>query len=216
MTEPDPSQEAWPPPPPAHALQCPRCGAGAKPGPAVQACACGLRFVLRAGPFLDRSLELPAVDPSARRITVRTSGLLSRYGGLDARDVLEGGLDPILGRVPMTTMRLAYRGVYTIAVWRRVAGAEAASVLLVPLPLTLLLARFYFGSPDPFVLCLLLLLGLPTLAALGLVFLWRAHYVRVVGARETFTIRFDRPLRRRRLFHDELMRRCGLEPSPIP
>jgi hypothetical protein len=44
----------------------------------------------------------------------------------------------------------------------------------------------------------------------------KAHMVRVVGSTSILTIRFDSPLWRRRRFHDELLRRAGISPSPIP
>jgi len=212
----DPASQPWPPPPPDRALQCPRCQAPASPAADVQGCACGLRFVLRAGPFLDRSLQPPPPEPDAKRIAVRSSGTLGRYGALDTDGVLEGALDPILGRVPMTATKIAYRGIYTVAVWRSIAWREAAAVLLVPVPFTVLLASYAWSHPGTALLPVLALMGILTLAALASAFVLRAHFVRVVGARESLTIRFDRPFHRRRRFHDELLRRCGLAPGPIP
>lgn len=213
----DPSSQAWPPPPPAVALLCPRCGAPAQPAARVQRCdKCRLRFVLQAGPFLDRAVVPPPPDPQASLITVRSGGFIDRYGGVDADGVLEGALDPVLAKVRMTTKKIAFRGVYTVAVWRRIPWAEVLAILLVPVPFTFVVARLAWKYPHYNAFWPAVALAGLTLAALGAVFLVRANFVRVVGAKETFVIRFDRPLRRRKRFHAELLRRCGLAPTPIP
>lgn len=204
----------WPPPPPAQAFECPKCRRPARPAPDVQRCACGLAFSMRAGQFLDRSVAPPA-DPKAKKIVTKSGGtLVRRYGGIDAEGVFEGALDPILGAVPMTANRIGYRGVYTVTVWRRVSKLEALLVLLIPVPFTLAVAAGIPRAPE------LGLLFVPmvaiTLWALAGAFLVRAHFVRVVGAKQTLSFRFDRPFWRRRRFHDELLRRCGLSPGPIP
>ncbi len=216
MTAPDLESQAWPPPPPPQALQCPRCGKAARPAQAVQTCACGLRFSLRAGAFLDRSIEPPPLDPKAEVVVVKGTGMVRRYGRLDPDAVVEGALDPVLARLPMTAAKIAYRAIYTVAVWRQIAWRSLVAVLLVPVPFTWLLASAWRNQPDPALLALTLAMALLTLGSLASVLLLRTHYVRVVSARETLIIRFDRPLRRRRRFHDELLRRAGISPGPLP
>ena len=172
---------------------------------------------MQAGPFLDRSVTPPPPAPGARRIMVKSAGLVvRRYGALDADGVIEGALDPVVSLVPMTATKIAYRGIYTVTVWRQILWREAAALLLLPLPFTAFLAAWYLAEPAPALLFLLVPMALLTLWAGQAVFLVRAHYARVVGARESLTIRFDRPAWRRRRFHDELLRRCGLAPGPIP
>ncbi|HEY3452509.1 MAG TPA: hypothetical protein VGK67_39560 [Myxococcales bacterium] len=216
MNAPVDASQAWPPLPPPHALQCPRCGAAAHPAGSLQTCRCGLRFALFAGAFLDRSIAPPPPDPEAETIVVRGSGMLRRYGKLEPDAVVEGALDPVVAWFPMTASRIAYRAIYTIAVWKQVPWRTVAAILLVPFPFTLILAAAYRSDPMLGVLVLLVAMAVLTLGSLASLFLAQRHHVRVVGARQTLHIRFDRPLVRRHRFHDELLRRCGLPPSPFP
>lgn len=216
MLETGSKDQAWPPPPPPQALQCPRCGAGATPADGVQRCACRQRFVLRAGAFLDRSVVPPAPDPAAETVVVKSSATLRHYGRLDPDAVAEGTLDPVFARLPMTTTKLSYRAIYTIAVWKQTAWRSLLAILLVPAPFTWALFALWRSAPGPGLLGLALAMAALTLGSLGSVLFIPSHYVRVVGAKDTLVIRFDRPLFRRQKFHDELLRRAGVSPSPLP
>ena len=44
----------------------------------------------------------------------------------------------------------------------------------------------------------------------------RRNYARVTGGARVVQLQFDTPMRRRRAFHSELMRRAGLPESVIP
>ncbi|MGC4115023.1 MAG: hypothetical protein QM765_10515 [Myxococcales bacterium] len=217
MLPPDSDSQAWPPPAPPQALQCPRCGAAAKPADSVQRCGkCRLRFVLRAGAFLDRAVQPPPLDPRAEVVIVKSSGALRRYGRLDPDALVEGALDPLFARLPMTTTKLSYRAIYTLAVWRQIPWRSALAVLLIPVPFTWALFSVWRADPLPGLLAMTLAMAALTLGSLASIFLVQSHYVRAVGAHETLLVRFDRPLFRRKKFHDELLRRSGLSPSPLP
>ena len=65
-----------------------------------------------------------------------------------------------------------------------------------------------------------LIFGLPLLLGTGWMFyraiMIKAHMTRIVGGARTIEIRFDAPIWRRKKFHDELLRRAGISPAPIP
>jgi hypothetical protein len=197
-------------------MTCPRCQAPAQPSPAVQACgSCGKTFTLRAGRLLDPSVVPPQPDPRAPNVRVKSAGVvLYKMGEVSAFGVSEGVLDPVTGLIPMDQSGVAYPDIYSVAVWRKPDIVRLVVTLLITLPLTALFAVATFSSVG------FLILAVP-FAALLAYGLWGAlgrkvNMVRVVGAYRTVTVRFDGPWWRRRRFHDELLRRAGISPSPIP
>jgi len=210
---------AWPPPAPASALSCPRCVAPAQASPEPQKCACGQRFVLRTGILLDPSVSLPPAEPRPPTISVKSTGLLlRRYAALEPEGIVEGALDPITGHVPMTNDRLSFRAVYSVAVWRRIPIATAVLLFLIPVPLFLAALVATLGSGEPFIVGVFFLAPMTALTAWGLwsTFGIRANWARVVSTKGDLLIRFDSPSWRRKRFHQELLRRCGISESPIP
>ena len=185
MSDADP-QAPWPPPAPPAAQSCPRCGASALAKPSPQRCRCGLTFELYAGPFLDT--------------------------GLEADKVVSGPLDPLTGRIPMTATVIAYRGVYTVTLWRRIPWGQAVALLLLPVPFAAFLWWVALAFSSLPAAGGALLMSLPIALAFNSVFRVQAHFARVVGARETLTIRYDKPAGKRARFRKELLRRCGIEP----
>lgn len=208
---------SWPPPAPVVAFACPRCQAQAEPRAETQRCACGLRFSLRAGPLLDSSLRPPAPAESSSRIKVKSSGaFLRRFAVLEPDGLQEGTLDPVTGHIPMTDAKVAYRAVFTVAVWRRIPWGSALAFLLLALPLTALSVLATISSREAGMLVLSGPLTVLSAWIAWSVFGMRAHWARVVSPRGEVRVRFDAPFWRRRRFHDELLRRCGIAPGPIP
>jgi hypothetical protein len=196
-------------------LSCPVCKAAAQPGPSIQRCRCGRSFELYAGPFLDKSVVPPSPAEKTERVTVRSWGaILRQFGCLEADRVRAGPLDPITGHIPMSSQELAYRAVYTVAFWQRIPWGQAVAVLLVPLPFTLFAWWAYVSSRSWVVLPFALLMTALVALAVHSIFIIQAHFARVCGAREALVIRFDRPRRGLRRFHDELLRRCGIKTTP--
>lgn len=201
---------------PPDALTCPRCKAHATPAAAAQVCAgCGKTFALYAGHALEPSVLPPPLDARAPRIKVKSAGLFLMSAGVVAPEgVSTGLLDPITGMIPLDTNGMSYVHIATIAVWRRVAVIEVLVASLFPTPIALLCLWGAFSAPG------LLVLALPFVFLASMLFYRaigrRANFVRVVGAGRAIEIRFDRPFWRRQAFHDELLRRAGIAPSPIP
>lgn len=198
-------------------LSCPRCGGAAQPSPGPQRCAaCGGAFALYVGAALDPSVPVPAPNPHAPIVKVRSAGLAThRFGVIEPLGVAEGELDPIVATMQMDKAGVAWGDVCSISVWRAPDWVELVAALLVPVPLGLLLLVLAVTVGPGFAFG-----GLP-FALLGAFMVYRAvvrqrHYARVVGRYRTVTIRFDRPGWRRELFHNELLRRAGLPPAPIP
>lgn len=137
-----------------------------------------------------------------------------RYGVLESLGVAEGQTDPVTGFIPMDKAGVAYPDVVSLAVWRKPDWVALVVALLVPVPFTLVMAVAAFSTPG------FLFAALPfALLSAWMIYLaigFQRSYVRVVGRYRTLEIRFDRPLLRRRKFHDELLRRCGLPPAAIP
>ncbi|MBI5545101.1 MAG: hypothetical protein HY901_14515, partial [Deltaproteobacteria bacterium] len=159
----------------------------------------------------------PPPELDSPLILVRTAGgFVRRFGQLDAEGIQAGLLDPVTGRIRIAAERIAFRGIYSLAIWRAIAWAQALALMLIALPLTLVVLRELFLSPSPLLYLLAIPMTATTCLALALTFGVRAHYLRVVGARAQLTIRFDGPFYRRRRFHEQLLRRCGLSMSPIP
>jgi len=182
----------------------------------VQRCTgCGGDFTLHAGYALDASVRPPPADPRAERIKVRSAGAVTYSMGIvEAYGVSEGMTDPITGLIPIDQSGVAYPDIFTIAVWRKIAVVELVVALLIPLPITLLTLWGSLHAPGLLIVFAFfaLILGLMLYRAVSV----KANFVRVAGRYRTITVRFDRPLRRRRRFHAELLRRAGVAPSMIP
>ncbi|MBI5546339.1 MAG: hypothetical protein HY901_20825, partial [Deltaproteobacteria bacterium] len=118
----------------------------------------------------------------------------------------------------MTDDKVAYRAVYSVAVWRRISVATAVLLFLVPVPLLLLALVSLFMSGEPTLVLIFFVAPMATLAAWGAwdAFGIRANWARVVSTKGELRIRFDSPLWRRRRFLRELLRRCGISPAEIP
>ena len=206
-----------PPVPPPAALTCPRCDAPAQPAADVQRCSrCGGAFTLRAGALLDPAVRPPPVDPRAPRLKSRSAGALAyRIAAVEAQGVVEGMCDPVTGAIPLDTEGVAWGDIFTVAVWRKPDIKQLVLAILFPIPITLLCLWGVIAS-TPW-----LLLGAVPFGLVAALMLYHAlgaqtHRARVAGRFRTITVRFDRPLRRRRRFHDELLRRAGIAPGAIP
>ncbi|HEY3359983.1 MAG TPA: hypothetical protein VGQ83_42420 [Polyangia bacterium] len=204
------------PAPPPQALTCPRCGAAATPAAGPQQCPrCRGRFALHAGALLDGAVRPPPPDARCDLVKVRWADLVTHHSGLlDGVGVAEGVNDPVTGRIPLETSGVAFADVYTLAVWRRLDVMRLILTLLAPLPLTVLLIAGAFASAW-------WLIPAALFAALDARLLYQVFGARVCRARiagryRTITVRFDQPLRRRRRFHAELLRRCGLAAAELP
>jgi hypothetical protein len=137
-----------------------------------------------------------------------------RLGIVDAKGVAEGQTDPVIGMIPIDQSGVAYHDILSIAVWRKPDIVKLVVALLVPLPI----ASLCFWAALDEARCLYI--GLP-FALLGAWMIYSAlriqkSFVRVAGRNRTINLRFDTPLRKRRRFHDELLRRAGLPPAVIP
>jgi hypothetical protein len=202
---------------PHPALTCPRCNAPARPAPGVQSCAaCHKAFSLHAGARHDPQVVPPPIDPRLPTIKVKSSGVvLMKQGAVAPEGVSEGTLDPVIGLVPIDKSGVLYSDVITIAIYRKIDLLRLIVACLIPAPLALLLIYWAIVIHPGF-----LVVGGP-LALTAAYMVWRAavvrgNFARVAGAYRMITIRFDSPLRRRRSFHDELLRRTGVPPSAIP
>jgi len=215
---PEPVGDApWPPPPPPEALTCPKCKAKVESKTDVQTCKCGLRFALHAGPMLDSSLVVASTGPVADIVRVKSDGAFVRhFGQLDAMCVQEGAFDPVIGHIQLDGTKIAYKAVYSLAFWRTLPIATLIASILLLLPFTLLCLVWFFSTLDAAALIFAVPMTLLAVWVGYQVIGVRAHWVRVVGPKTRLVIRYDRPGRRRRRFHDELLRRCGIAASPIP
>ena len=209
----------YPPLDPATALSCPRCKAPASPSSAVQRCArCGGAFTLHVGWALDPSTPLPPYDRALPSIRVKSSvQMVLQTGVVAAEGVMLGELDPVIGLVATNETGVMFPDVGSVAVHRTIDFVSLVVAVLVPLPIAGSLVSIGLQPDAPY--------GFLVVAALfALLAAWmiyraafiRKHWVRVVGRYRTIAIRFDTPLRRRRAFHAELLRRAGIAPAPIP
>jgi hypothetical protein len=193
-------------------LSCPRCSAPVdRPGP--QTCPrCGRAFTLYVGPALDPTLT---ASPSGPKLQVKSPGFfLMRYGVLDERGIAEGNLDPIIGHLPIDTQGIAWHDIASIAVHRAPAWTDLIVAVLVPLPITIGLGLLAIEAPFAGVFAAIF-------ALIAGFLIWRGYGVqacraRVIGRYRTIDVRFDRPFWRRQAFHDELVRRAGGSPGPMP
>lgn len=193
-------------------LSCPRCSAPVE-GPGLQTCPrCNRSFALYVGAALDPSRS---VSPSGPKLQVKSPGFFfMRYGVLDERGIAEGNLDPIIGRLPIDTQGVAWHDIASIAVHRAPAWSDLVVAALIPLPLALGLGFLALEAPFASVFAAIF-------AALAGVLIWRGYGVqacraRIIGRYRTIDVRFDRPFWRRQQFHDELVRRAGGSPGPMP
>lgn len=197
---------------PASAQSCPRC---LFPSPAfgLQVCrSCGRPFSLYAGACADPSI-VPA--PAGPKVEVKTPATFTlRYGVLDERGVAEGMLDPVIGMLPVDSQGVAWGDIVSIAVWRTISWIDLVFAVLIPMPLGALFLALALEAPGA-------LAGAAVFGAITAFLLYRAVVVqacraRVIGRYRTIVVRFDRPLRRRQTFHDELVRRAGQTPLALP
>jgi hypothetical protein len=173
-------------------------------------------FTLRAGRLIDPAVVPPPWDPHARNVKVTSAGIVLRKMGLvSPLGVSEGVLDPVTGLIPMEESGVAFGDIYTVAVWRKVDVIRLIVNIVLVFPFVALFV-FLGMALHP----VLLVVGLPfdALLAFGLhgALVNKVNFARIVGAYRAVTVRFDRPMWRRRRFHDELLRRAGISPTPIP
>ena len=202
---------------PPHALGCPKCGIGAAAATGIMTCqSCGLSFALHPGPLTDRGVVPAPFNPQAERVKVISNGLVLRKMGLVAPEgVSEGTMDPVTGYIPMDQNGVYFGDIFTVAVWRKIDVLKLIAASILPLPLAVLFVSLGITTSPVF-----LAFGLPFVAGTAWMFYRalsiKAHMARIVGSARTIEIRFDAPLWRRKKFHDELLRRAGIQPSPIP
>jgi len=140
------------------------------------------------------------------------------FAALNPGGVATGMLDPVIGVAPINQTEVAYRDVLSIAVWRKLALTEAVSAILVPLPVALVAAYGALTSlrdaPGFAGICGIgfLLFGLLAAILLRRGLVVGRRQARIVGRWGIVTVPFDG----KRAFYNELFRRCGLPPAPIP
>jgi len=161
---------------------------------------------------------LPAPDASWRKIQVKAPGVvLKSYGALEPAGIAEGNLDPVIGAIPIDTAGVAYGDVISIAVWRSIAWLDVAVAVLIPLPLAVLQFAIAVKAPAaPAALLGAVPYAMIAAFLLHRAFVTRACRARVAGRYRPITVRFDRPFWKRRPFHAEMFRRCGIETPPLP
>lgn len=180
---------------------------------------CRKRFTLSAGPALDGSVMAPLPHPSAFRIHLQWSIVVTyRFADLDPGGISYGTLDPVVAMAPIEQTGTAYPDILSIAVWRKVAWTDVIAGALLPLPIALfsLYGAIAIVAKAPGVAGVLALIavGLGLIAA----FLFRRGIImgrrqaRIVGRWHTFTVPFDN----NQGFYIELFRRSGLAAPPIP
>ena len=203
----------------APALQpfsCPRCGAQAPAQAEVQRCArCRGPFVLRAGARTDAAVRPPPVDPRLPRIKTRSVGfVVASANVLQPEGIVQGTLDPVTGLVPMDQTGILYADIVSIAIWRSldVVRLVLSAVVLIPLMLGLI----YLGTRVPASLVYTSPVNALVLFAFYRLLVIQRNHARIVGGHRVLEVQFHSPLWRRRRFHDELLRRAGISPSPIP
>ena len=197
------------------AFACPLCGAPAAPSLAPVRCSgCAGSFVLYPGYAFDPSIVPPPPSPGV--VNVRWSEVFTiHFGKLESMGVGSGTNDPVTGLIALEQSGVLFPDVVSITIWRTIRWVQliAAVVLLVPLAALFTIAAvtsgagFAFGS--------LFFGGLAAWAIYQAAFI-KANHARVVGRYRMLQMRFDNPFWRRRRFHDELLRRSGLPPAPIP
>ncbi len=203
--------------PPPHALGCPKCGMSAQGATGIIACAaCGLSFALHPGARLDGRVVPVPFDPRAERVKVTSNGIVLRKMGLVAPEgVSEGTLDPVTGYIPIDQNGVYFGDIFTVAIWRKVDVLRLVTVAILPFPLALLFVSLGITQSPAF-----LAFGAPfvlgTAWMIYRAFKIKVHMARIVGGARTIEVRFDAPLWRRKKFHDELLRRAGIAPAPIP
>ena len=190
------------------------------PSAIPQRCAgCRSNFTLSAGPALDGAVMPPPPHPSAIRIALRWSIVVTyRFANLDPTGITCGTLDPVVAVAPVDQAGIAFADVLSIAVWRKIALKDLIVGGLVPLPIALfsLWCAILAVTKAPGVAAVAAVIGL----GFGLLAAYMFHrgivvgrrHARIIGRYASFTVMFDNS----RAFHEELFRRCGLAPPPIP
>ena len=203
--------------PPPHALGCPKCGIGAPAATGLMTCAgCGLRFALHAGARADTRVVPVPFDPRAERVKAVSNGIVLRKMALVAPEgVSEGTLDPVTGYIPIDQNGVYFGDIFTIAVWRKVDVLKLVATAILPLPLALIFVSLGI-TQSPVFLAFGVPLALGTAWMVYRAFKIKVHMARVVGSARTIEVRFDAPIWRKKKFHDEMLRRAGIAPSPIP
>lgn len=167
---------------------------------------CHKRFSIHPGPLVDRSLTPPPPDPQARRVRVRSHGvLLANAGVLEPESIQQGVLDPITGGVRLAEQTIVYPRVAAVAFWREIDPFGALAVVV----LWLLAAALHDGFG----------LGVAVLAAWQtrrILWLKRWHALVLGPKGHAISVRFDRPWWNRKRFRQELLRRCGMPVNPMP
>jgi hypothetical protein len=213
-----PTAEAPPQPAglPSTTFTCPRCGARANVDGGVQRCpTCHGAFALRAGAAATPSVVPPPVDPRLPKIVVKSAGIALQGIGVVAPDCVSTGiLDPVIGLIPFERDRIDYASIGTVAVWRKVDILSLVVALLVPLPIAA--SSLAIDDRSPFFLAVAAVFGALFAWMIHFAVIRRAHFARVTGQGRTLRIRFDKPFWRRQRFHDELLRRAGIAPGPLP
>lgn len=202
------------------ALTCPWCSVPATPSTVPQRCSsCRRTFTLSAGPALDASVVPPPAHPGAPRISLRWSIVVTyRFAHLDPMGVTCGTLDPVIAVAPVDQAGVGFTDILSIAIWRKLALKDLVAGVLVPLPIALFslygailsVSRSGAGAAIFGVIALVFGLLAAYLFHRGIV-VGRRH-ARIVGRFASFTVMFDSS----RAFHQELFRRTGLAPPPIP
>ncbi len=202
-------------------VACPRCNAAAVPRELVQQCAgCGRSFTLSAGPAMDSSVLPPHWQLAGPNINLKWSVVVTyRYAALDPGGVTYGTLDPVVGVAPIEQRGIPFGDVLTLTVWRDTGWVEPIIGILVPIPIaaffvyTTVLAAIKGSGGGVIILALLAI----AFGLAGAFMVYRGvkigkRFARIAGRWTTFTVPFGQNTK----FHEQLFRRCGLTPPPIP
>jgi hypothetical protein len=168
---------------------------------------------------MDRAVVPPAYDPSRRTIIVKWPGVvLMQRADLEAEGVKAGDLDPIIGLAVLSATGVRYPEILSLTTWKRMDWVRLVVAIIVPTPIFVAFLALAIKAPAAFPVFLAISAFFGACAA-WLVYtgaIVQKNMVRVAGTTRTITIRFDRPIWRRRRFHDELFYRAGISAGPLP
>lgn len=195
-------------------LACPFCNVAADAVRGPRRCnACGKSFATYAGCVVDGSVVPPVPHPGLPTISVRWAEVFTySFAKLEPFGVASGMNDPVTGMIPMDQSGVLFQDVVSITIWRKIRWAQLILALLVPAPLAL--GAVSLKSPGALIGAIPF--GMLAAWAIYLAVVVGANRARVVGRYRVLELRFDSPFWRRQSFHDELLRRAGMPPSPLP
>lgn len=164
---------------------------------------------------MDPEVKPPPLNMALPRIKTTSAGAFVRTGSWVAPEgVLHGTMDPITGAIPIDQSGVLYTDIISVAVYRKLDIVTLVLLSLIGAPIMFACAMGTIAFPPIGVVCL------PIFALFAWAFYAtiaiQRNYARVCGSIRVITVQFNQPVWRRKPFHDELLRRAGISPSPIP